>query len=369
MVVSANSSWNIVNFRSGLIRAIGHAGYEPIVIAPFDEACNRRLAELGVEHIDVPVQRSGLNPLADVALLLRYRTIVRQLRPAAFLGFTIKPNIYGCLAARSLGIPAIANISGLGTVFSDDGWLMRLALRLYRIALGGAHRVFFQNPDDRMEFISRGIVGEEQAGLLPGSGVDLQQFAPAPLPPNGPVFLLVARLLVDKGVREYVAAARILRSEFPSARFQLLGPIDEGNPTGISQTELERWIASEDLEYLGSVEDVRDAIRGATAIVLPSYYREGVPRSLLEGAAMARPLIATDMPGCRELVVNQPGGIACRPRDAGSLADAMRELAQLTSNEWSAMGLASRQLIERRFGEEKIIRAYLDELARVAPIA
>lgn len=363
VVVAANSCWNIVNFRSGLIRGLQQAGYDPVVLSPFEATTTGRMADLGVEHIHIPIDRSGMNPIADGLLLMRYLQILRRVKPAAFLGFTIKPNIYGCLAARFLNLPAIANVSGLGTAFADRGLLVRIVRILYRAAFASARRVFFQNDDDQAEFVARGIIRLEQAALLPGSGVDLEHFSPEPLPLEGPVYLFVGRLLADKGVREFVSAARIVRAEFPTARFQLLGPIDQGNPTSIAQSELDGWISQGAVEYLGVTDDVRSAIGGASAIVLPSYYREGVPRSLLEAAAMARPLISTDMSGCRELVVDQPGGIVCRPRDANSLAESMREFARKSPEERTAMGAASRRLVEERFNEERVIRAYVDELA------
>jgi glycosyltransferase involved in cell wall biosynthesis len=364
LVIAANTAWNIVNFRGGLIAQLKRAGHDITVVVPPDPKCDARMAALGVTTVHVELDRSGLSPVADARLLFEYRKILRSVRPAAFLGFTIKPNIYGCLAARSLGIPAIANVSGLGTAFSERSWLRDLVTALYRVALKRAH-IFFQNPDDLREFIADRIVDPANAEVLPGSGVDLQRFAPTPLPDGPPIFLLIARLLVDKGVREFVSAARQIRNEFPGARFRLLGPIDPGNPTAISRSELDAWVAEGAIEYLGSADDVRPAISEATAIVLPSFYREGVPRSLLEGAAMGRPLIATDTPGCRELVVGQAGGIACKPRDVASLSDAMRTIARMAASERVAMGLAARRLVEERFSEDRVVQDYLAALAAI----
>jgi len=365
VVLAANSSWNIVNFRAGLIEALKREGYEPVVVAPLDEAAESRMGELGVERIVVGIERSGLNPIADLRLLGEYRRILKRLRPAAFLGFTIKPNIYGCIAARSLGVPAIANISGLGTVFIKRGALLALVTRLYRFALSRAAVVFFQNPDDRALFIERRMVRPEQARLLPGSGVDLERFAPAPQPLSPPTFLLIARLLGDKGVREFVEAARMLRPGLPEARFQLLGPIDGGNRTAISRAELEEWIAQGLVDYLGETDDVRPYVAAASAVVLPSY-REGLPRSLLEAAAMARPLIATDVPGCREVVEDGTNGFLCRVRDSESLAKAMKNLAEMPVSRRSAMGEAARRKVQDQFSETVVIRAYLDALDTLA---
>ena len=364
LVIAANTAWNIVNFRAGLSAQLKRAGHDITVVVPPDPKCDARMAALGVTAVPIELDRSGLSPVADARLFFEYRKVLLCVRPAVFLGFTIKPNIYGCLAARSLGIPAIANVSGLGTAFSERSWLRNLVTALYRVALRRAH-IFFQNPDDLREFLADRIVDPARAELLPGSGVDLQRFAPTPLPNGPPIFLLIARLLVDKGVREFVSAARQIKNEFPDARFRLLGPIDPGNPTAISRVEVDAWVAEGAIEYLGSADDVRPAIGEATAIVLPSFYREGVPRSLLEGAAMGRPLIATDTPGCRELVVGQAGGIACKPRDVASLSEAMRTIARMMTSERVAMGLAARRLVEERFSEDRVVNAYVAALAAI----
>jgi glycosyltransferase involved in cell wall biosynthesis len=361
IVVAANSAGNIVTFRQGLIRALKANGDEPIVIAPIDPPAEQRMQSRDVERVTIELDRSGLNPLADLKLLRAYRKVLERLSPAAFLGFTIKPNIYGSIAARSLGIPAIPNISGLGTVFLMGGPLAVLVTAMYRFGLAACPVVFFQNADDLELFVERRMVRCDQARLVPGSGIDLDLFAPAELPPGPPRFLLIARLLRDKGVREYVEAARMVRREHPEVRFQLVGPIDKGNRTAIQEDELDRWVGEGVVEHLGSADDVRPHITAATVIVLPSY-REGLPRSLLEGAAMARPLVTTDVPGCREVVENGVNGLLCEVRNARSLAEAMRSLIRMPPEERSKMGLASRKLAEDRFSEERVVQAYLDAL-------
>ena len=365
VVVSGNSSWNIVAFRTGLIRGLRERGYEPVVIAPIDPDGEERMTKLGLERIVIHIDRSGLNPFADFGLMLTYRSILKRLRPIAYLGFTIKPNVYGCIAARMLGVPALANISGLGTVFIRRGPLLALVTALYRFALSRAAVVFFQNPDDRALFVERRIVRPDQARLLPGSGVDLDRFKPAPLP-DGPVtFLFIGRLLGDKGVREFIEAARQLRRELPDARFELLGPLDEGNRTAIGKDELDRWVAEGAIDYLGGTDDVRPFIARATVVVLPSY-REGLPRSLLEAGAMARPAVATDVPGCREAVVDGETGFLCRARDSRSLAEAMKRLAALSAERRKAMGVAARRRVEEKFSETVVISAYLGELGKIS---
>jgi glycosyltransferase involved in cell wall biosynthesis len=362
VVVAANSAWNIANFRGGLIRGLLAAGYRPVVIAPPDASSEARIAAMGAELIPIAIDRSGLNPAADLRLFATYRHHLRQLRPAAFLGFTVKPNIYGSLAATSLGIPAIPNVSGLGTAFIRKGPLERLVGALYRLAFRRARVVMFQNGDDQALFVQRRIVDKTKTRVLPGSGVNLDRFAPAPLPRNETILLLIARLLRDKGVVELVEAARRIRTDLPHVRVQLLGPLDEANRTSISQTELDSWIQEAAVEYLGATDDVRPHVAAASAVVLPSY-REGLPRSLLEAAAMGRPLIATDVPGCREVVEEGVNGYLCAARDILSLEQAMRTFVALPHQDREKMGRASRAKVQDRFSEEIVVQTYLDVLA------
>jgi glycosyltransferase involved in cell wall biosynthesis len=367
IAIAANSSWNVVKLRAGLIRGLQQHGYEPVVLAPADHEVGTRMKELGVQHVPVTLSRSGLNPIADLGLLFAYRRALRRISPNALLGFTIKPNIYGCLAARMLGVPAIANISGLGTAFIKRGLLTSLVSAMYRFSLRRAAVVFFQNSEDLELFVSNGMVRREQSRLLPGSGVDCDRFTPAPLPSGPPTFLLIARLLRDKGVREYVEAARLTRQRHPDAIFRLLGPLDPGNRTAIQPAELDAWIGEGAIDYLGVADDVRPFIAAASAVVLPSY-REGLPRSLLEGAAMARPLIAADAPGSREVVGHGENGLLCEVRSADALADAFQRFIAMSSAERDAMGFAGRRLVEQRFSEKYVVEAYLDVLSSIIDV-
>jgi glycosyltransferase involved in cell wall biosynthesis len=287
--------------------------------------------------------------------------LLGRLHPFAYIGFTIKPNIYGAIAASAFGIPAIANVSGLGTAFIRPGALQRIVTALYRAAFRRVV-VFFENADDRRLFVDRKIVREQQTRLVPGSGIDLDRFAVVDLPAAGVVFLLIGRVIGDKGVREFVDAARSLRQRRPDFRFQLLGGIDEGNRTSIQRSELETWSEEGAIEYLGETNDVRPFIAKASAVVLPSY-REGLPRSLLEGAAMGRPLIATDVPGCRDVVDDGVNGFLCEPHDPASLSAAMERLGTLPERQRASMGAASSRKVQEQFREALVIRAYLDVLA------
>ncbi|HVF38007.1 MAG TPA: glycosyltransferase family 4 protein [Sphingomicrobium sp.] len=366
VMVAANSFWNIANFRSGLIGALTSRGFRVLVVAPGID--RPALAQMGAEGEEVEVDRSGLNPLRDTRLMLDYLRLMRRHRPRYWLSFTAKPNIYGALAARLAGVASLPNISGLGTAFIRGGLLGSLVAGLYRLALRDAQAVFFQNPEDRDLFASRHLVTAAKARLLPGSGIDLERFAPSDAPESHPVrFLLIGRMLADKGVRDFAEAAKMLIPCHPEWRFQLLGPIDEGNRSGLSRAEIDSWVKEGLVEYLGSVDDVRPAISAATAVVLPSY-REGLPRSLLEAAAMARPLIATDVPGNRQLVDHRVNGLLCEARNAGSLAGAMRQLGEMADGERAAMGRAARAKVEKEYSESRVIEAYLAELGKPQPV-
>jgi len=363
IAISINASWNIFNFRAGLIRALQGEGYRVVALSPPD-AWAPRLAELGIDHVPVAMDSAGVSPLHDLALLARYRRVLKRLGPDVFLGYTAKPNVWGSLAAQSLGIKVINNVSGLGTAFIREGLLTRIVTRLYRAAFRRSATVFFQNSEDRELFVTRGIVDPGKAALLPGSGIDLARFAPRPRGPAeaGPfAFLMVARLLWDKGVGEYVEAARIVRRQRPDTSFRMLGFLDALNRTAVARAEVENWVADGLIDYLGDAEDVRPFIAAADAVVLPSY-REGLPRVLLEAAAMARPLIATDVPGCRHAVEEGVSGYLCAPRDAASLAAAMLRLMGLAEAERAAMGAAARARVETEFDERLVARRYAEAI-------
>ena len=362
VLLSANSCWNIVNFRGGLIRALRDRGYRVVVAAP-DDAHRPKLADLGADFRPVAINSSGISVVEDLRLLGRYLAVFREVRPSAYLSFTVKPNIYGSLGARLVGAKAINNVSGLGTVFIKPGPLTALVTRLYRFALRASATIFFQNRDDLELFVGKRIARREQAQLLPGSGVDLERFRPRPASAGDGAFrfLLVGRLLWDKGVGEYIEAARIVRRAHPQTRFQLLGPVGANNRTAVPATALEAWRAEGIVDYLGESGDVRDAMEQADCIVLPSY-REGLPRALLEGSAMGKPLIATDVPGCRDVVVEGNTGYLCAERSAESLAAAMEKMIATPATGRLRMGELGRRKIEQEFCESRVIAKYLDAL-------
>lgn len=358
VLITVNATWNIWNFRRSLVASLIHEGHRVTVLAPPDA----RVADLeaaGCRVLPLKMDVRGLNPMADVALLRRFRAIFRRERPDVVLGFTIKNNIFGAMAARSAGVPFVPNVTGLGTAFLSGGMLQRVAEMLYRQAFRKVAVVFFQNDEDRTLFLRRGLVRAGQARLLPGSGIDLAHFAAAPMRADAeaPIFLMVARLLRDKGVLEFVEAARHIKAQAPQARFQLLGPAEAENRTAIRMAEVEGWVAEGVVEYLGTEEDVRPFLRAASCVVLPSY-REGAPRTLIEASAMARPVIATDVPGCRAVVEADVTGFFCLPRDAESLAMAMRRFLDLEPEARAAMGAAARRKMEAEYDEALVLAAY-----------
>ena len=361
LMLLGNDVPTVLNLRMNLIRSLQRAGYRVGVAAPPMDASGQ-LEAADIAFYPVRMLPTGMRPTADAALFWQYLRLLRSERPAAILGFTVKPNVYGSLAARLCGIPALNNITGLGTAFISKGPLESLVTALYRPALGKAKAVFFHNEDDRDLFIGRRIVRDEQAIVIPGSGIDLTRFRPEPLPgkADAPVFLLIGRLINEKGIREFVEAAARLKPDWPGARFQLLGDFATG-PRAMSREELEGWVAAGAVEYLGSSPDVRPFIAAADCLVLPSY-REGLPRSLLEGAAMGRPLIAADAPGCRNLVEPGVTGFLCDVRSAASLASAMERFLRLSPDQRVEMGGRARQMVEERFSDERVNEAYLTVL-------
>lgn len=362
VIISVNATWNLWNFREGLIRAMIDAGYEVVAVAPADEYAER-LKSLGCRLIPLPMDNKGTHPVRDGLLFLRYCRIMLTQRPDVYLGFTVKPNVYGSCAAHLFGVPVVNNIAGLGTVFSRDGWLNKLVRLLYKAALGRSRQVFFQNAEDRELFVSEGIAPSSSSDQLPGSGVNLSRFYVSSLPSGPRVrFLLVARMLWEKGIGEFVEAARILRARGINADFCLLGFVDVQNPAAIGRSQIDAWVAEGVVSYLGVSDNVAEVIGGVDCVVLPSYYREGTPRCLLEAAAMGRPIVASDSVGCRDVVDHGVSGYLCRPQDAHDLAEKLALVVDLSPIERANLGIRGREKVEREFDEKTVIDKYLATL-------
>ena len=362
---------SIPKFRGELIRMLVALRFEVHVAAPGLSKHAPTMAFLSscgcVAH-DVPMQRNGTNPAADLRLFSALCALTRRLQPAVMLAYTIKPVVYGIIAGWLTGVSRrFALITGLGYAFTEErkGLLTRLIQKLYDFALARAHGVFFQNPDDQVLFSDRGLLSPNVSSwVVNGSGVDTAQFVPAPLPNGKPVFLMIARLLGDKGVREYVEAARSIKNSNPDITFQLVGWIDS-NPDAIAQTELDGWIADGTLEFLGKLDDVRPAIAGSTVYVLPSY-REGTPRTVLEAMAMGRPIITTDAPGCRETVIHGDNGFLVPVQSVDALVQAMLEFIEDPALA-TRMGKRSREFAEEKYDVHKVNAVMLREMGITPP--
>jgi len=357
--LASNTTWYIYNFRRRLIENLIELGYEVVALSPTDRYV-RLLEELGIRHVHLRLNNLSTNPFRELVSLFSMLVSLRRARPGVLLTYTPKINIYGSIVARALGVPVIANVSGLGRAFLAKGWLEAVARRLYALALRHPHTIFFQNEEDRTTFVSGGLVDSDRTKRLPGSGVDVDRFRPSVATGDEKqfVFLLAGRLLWDKGVGEFVAAARIVAKQFPHAEFRLLGFLDVPNPSAISRAQIEQWEKEGVVRYLGASDHVESHYAEADCVVLPSY-REGVPRTMLEAASMGIPLITTDAPGCRDTVEDGVTGFLVKPRDCADLADKMVQMLSLAPQHRREMGERARSKMCTEFDERIVIDHYL----------
>ena len=348
VLICSNNSSGTLLFRSDLIRLLLERGWEVYLLIPFESRSDySSLQAMGCRCRHLPFSRRSTNPLALLWLLLRYLYYCWRLQPALVLSYTIKPVLCASLAARILRIRHCAVITGLGHAFSISGKLSKLLSNFYRIALARAHKVFFLNASNRRFFLDAKLIDNNQSHLLMGEGVNLSDYPLAPAPHNDPpAFLLIARLLKEKGVGEYARASQLLQAQGHRCRCLLLGPEDEG-ADAIDPEQLDEWLASGCIEYLGfSSKGSYEYLAQADCLVLPSYH-EGMSRVLMEAAAVGRPLITSRVPGCQELVDEGVNGWLCSIRDSASLAQAMAEFLRLEPSARARMGQQSRAKLER----------------------
>ncbi|MEP1201243.1 glycosyltransferase family 4 protein [Tateyamaria sp.] len=362
ILLTVNAAWNIWNFRRPVVEVLVGDGHRVTVLAPRDDSVSK-LENLGCRHLHLDMSVKGLNPLQDLKLLYSFKRIFQTEQPDVVLSYTIKNNIFGAMAASQLNIPFIPNVTGLGTAFLSGGALQKIAEGLYRRAFAPLSTIFFQNGDDRSLFIDRRLVTSDQAKLLPGSGIDLDRFTATQYPceSKAHIFLMIARLLRDKGVLEFVEAARKVKSKHPLARFQLLGAVDAANRTAIDAATVQSWQKEGIAEYLGTSEDVRPYIAAAHCVVLPSY-REGAPRTLIEAAAMARPIITTDVPGCRSVLDRGVSGYLCEVRNSSDLAERIESFLALPHADKVAMGQAGRAKMATEYNQSIVVEAYQEAI-------
>jgi len=365
ILISLNTAWNLLNFRAGLIGGLISSRYEVVAVAPKDEYVVK-LELLGCRFVHLEMDNQGTNPIRDLLLLWRFFRLLKTEKPDLCLFYTVKPNVYGSLASAICGIPFINNVSGLGAVFIQGGWLRRFVSALYRLAFRNSNRVFFQNRDDLGLFLENKLVNVELTDVLPGSGINLHRFTPTDDADRKSFnsafrFLLIARMLKDKGVVEFVNAAQLLKESGVKVEFCLLGFLDVQNPAAISSEQMKEWTDQGFVKYLGVSDDVREHIASADCIVLPSY-REGTPRTLLEAAAMGKPIITTNVVGCKEVVEHGFNGLLCEVKNAQDLAEKMKEMLLLSEDQRRLMGENGRLKMEKEFDENIVIQKYLQAI-------
>lgn len=361
VAIVLNTSWNIYNFRMNLVRSLQAEGHEIHTVAPHDDYTHF-LTEAGTIHHTIKMDSRGANPVKDLALIVELYAVYKKIKPDVILHYTIKPNVYGSLAASFLRIPVVNNVCGLGTVFLKNDLLSSVAMLLYRISFKFPKKVFFQNPDDLRLFLDKKLVPRHTVDLLPGSGIDLEKFKPVSFQRNKKfTFLLISRLITDKGILEYIDAVKKLKAEGLDARFQVLGAIDPEHKRGIKREIIQEWINSGIIEYLGTTKDVKHFIELADCVVLPSY-REGTPRTLLEAASSSKPIVATNVPGCNQVVEDKFNGLLCNLKDSDDLAAKMRSMAHYDDETLKNMGLNGRKKMEAEYDESIVIDKYLHTL-------
>lgn len=363
----ANTTWNLWNYRLSLIRALVRQGWTVILAAPEDRFRDVLLQIDGVRFCALRhLSRKSLSPLQNLRLLLELYRLFRREKPALAMLYTIKPNILGNYAAALAGVRTVSVLEGLGYSGSASARWRRLTALLYRLALHTARKVVFLNTDDRREFLEKKLVQPAKTLVIHGPGIDTAHFSPPEQQAKGkPVFLFSGRLLAEKGIRLFADAAEQLHREGAPAVFQILGAPDPGNPSTIDPAEVQNWANAGFVHYLGSADDVRPKLARADVLVLPSWYREGVPRSVLEAMAMGKIIITTDTPGCRDTVESGKNGFLVPPGDTPALTNAIRQVLALTPEQRTAMSAGSIEKVRTEFSDEVVLPEYLQVIESV----
>ena len=365
VMIVVNTSWNIYNFRLNLMRALRKNGFRVVALAPKDNY-SFKLQEEGFEWIELPFDNASTNPIKESMQIRYFYNIYKEIKPDILLHYTIKPNIYGTLAAKMLKIPVINNVSGLGTIFLNNNLSAKVAKQLYKFSFRYVNKVFFQNDDDLNLFVKNGLIASKYTDRIPGSGIDINSFKSSRLlleKEREIIFLFVARLIREKGIEEYIEAIKMIK-DIPldkPIKFQIIGDLYPSNPSAIQEDELKSWIDDGLVEYLGYQDDVKSFIEKSSCVVLPSY-REGLSKSLLEAASMERPIITTNVSGCKEVVDDGVNGYLCEVQKSDSLKDQMIKMIQLSSKEREDMGKRGRKKVINEFSDERVIEKYLDSI-------
>lgn len=367
IVIVANTTWNIYNFRQNIIRKLIREGHEVIVMAPVDKFITYTETIREVTHIPIRhLHRDSVNPFQDLRLMFEFIRLYRKFKPDLIIHYTVKPNIYGGIAARLLGIASIGVITGLGYSLMHEGWINTMTRFLYKLSLPHHRKVIFENNDDKLLFQKAGLISAAKSVSIKGCGVDTAYFSP-----NGVVrseslttFTFIGRLLYDKGVKEFIEAAQILKKQNHNIQFWLIGEIDRENPSAVRNDDLVKWVRDPSIHYHGATDNIRKYIEQSDCIVLPSY-REGMPRVIMEAMAMERPVITTDTAGCRETVDEKVNGYLVPVRDSDALARAMNEFLQLDHAARTKMGKSGRIKVLNEF-DDRIIADQLYDIIKLA---
>lgn len=360
IVLNANTAFAVYNFRFGLMKALEKEGYEIICLGNKDNT-SKLIEKNGWKYIDTQMDRRGKSIFNDLKLLYFYIKILKKEKPKYILNFTIKPNIYGTLAAKITGVKVINNITGLGDIFDTKNLTNKIVKFLYKFSFRFPIRVFFQNDDDMGIFLKNNLVDKNICDRLPGSGVDITKFIPEELKKEDDKirFLFLGRISVKKGVRIINEVSKILTPKYPNIEFQLLGKVYTDEEGHISKDELKIWEKESNIKYIGTSKDVRNEIKKADCIIFPSFYREGVPRSLIEAAAMEKPILTTDNVGCRDIVKNGYNGYLAKPNDVESMVMAVKKFLRLSEEERNILGKNGRKKVIAEFDEKIVINKYL----------
>jgi glycosyltransferase involved in cell wall biosynthesis len=365
IVIAANTSWGLYNFRKNLILSLVKRGYRVIAISMFDGYTDK-LKSLGCECLNIEIDSGGKNPFVDSLTILQLLSIYRKMSPDLVLHFTPKMSIYSSIACSFINIKYITNISGLGIIYSKRNIFSILVMYLYKFSQRKASKVFFQNDHDRANFINSRIVTNDKSDRLPGSGVDLNYFNFDEKLNTGNIrFILSARMILEKGILEYVNAAIHIKKIYPKVEFLLMGPADIDNPSSIKLSTISSWVENGYVNYLGALDDVRSSLSRADCVVLPSYYAEGVPKALLEAGAMGKVIITTDTPGCRDTVDEGVNGYLCAPRSVEDLINKLEQVIRMKKSKLISMGQNSRRKIESEFNENIIIDKYMSSIRSI----
>ncbi len=359
-----NTSYYIYKFRLNLIKELQKQGYQIVTIAPYDDY-SAKLKGFGIKHHNINMSQYGMNPLKELITMYEIYSALKKYNPEYSLHYTIKPNIFGNIVASLAGVKVINNIAGAGKAFSNDGVFQKFIKLLFKYSLSKSEKVFFQNFDDMNLFLDNGIIKKSICERIPGSGVDLEKYNFIPLQNSKTInFLFIGRLLKQKGIKYYLEAAEKVLKNGYDLKFFVVGEYEENNTDYIDKKVLDKYLQREQIHYYGSVspDEIPNIISNAHCVVLPSYYREGVPRSLLEAAAMGKPIITTDNVGCREVVDEGKNGFKCEIKNADCLAEKMVKFIELPFEKKLEMSDYGRKKIEKEFDEKIVIQAYLDTI-------